>query len=208
MGKFEDLTGMTFGRLTVIERAPNIGKDTAWRCKCSCGNECIVRSDVLKRGQPTCGCGKLEKLIERSKTHGMSHTKIYKTWSYMLQRCYNPKRPDFDLYGGRGIKVCERWHTFENFYEDVSKLEHFGEEGYTLDRIRVNEDYEPGNVRWADKNTQARNKRNNILVEYEGVEMCLKEAAEKSGISYTTLQARYRVGDRDEKLFRPVNRTS
>ena len=141
MSKLIDLTGMTFGQLTVIERAPNIGNMTAWRCRCTCGNECIVRASNLKRGQKTCGCG------QSRKTHGMSRTKIYNNWKRMIERCENPNHNSFDGYGGRGIKVCERWHTFENFYEDVSKLEHFGEKGYTLDRIRVNEDYEPGNVR-------------------------------------------------------------
>ena len=207
MGKFQDLTGMTFGRLTVIERAPNIGNLTAWLCRCECGKEIIVTAGDLKRKHTTsCGCGSVEKLIERSTTHGMTHTKIYRKWGNMIDRCENPNCKMYPYYGGRGIKVCERWHKFENFYEDVSKLEHFGEKGYSLDRIRVNEDYKPGNVRWADRNTQARNKRNNVIVEYQGVQMCLAEAAEKSGISYSTLCNRYQHGDRGERLFRPVRK--
>ena len=200
MSKFIDLTGMTFGQLTVIERAPNIGKETAWRCKCSCGNECVVRANALKRGQKTCGCG------QGVRTHGMSRTKIYRTWDSMMQRCYNPKSERHDCYGGRGIKVCERWHVFENFYDDVSKLENFGRAGYTLDRIRVNEDYKPDNVRWADRKTQARNRRSNIMVEYEGVQMCLMDAAEKSGINYKCLHKRYQRGLRGDDLFKTVKK--
>ena len=201
MGKFQDLTGMTFGRLTVIERAPNIGKQTAWRCRCSCGNECIVQAGNLKNGQKTCGCGSVEKFIERNTKHGMEGTKIYGKWSGMLDRCENPNCKDYPRYGGRGIKVCERWHIFENFYADVSVLPHFNEAGYSLDRIDVNGNYCPENVRWATAKEQNRNRRNNTIVEYNGVQMCLKEAAEKSGISYQTLVSRYRVGKRGDDLF-------
>ena len=203
MSKCENLTGMTFGQLTVIERAENDKYGSArWLCKCSCGNECVVAAGNLKKGQTTCGCG------QGGITHGMTNTKIYNKWRGMMQRCYYPKHKRHKDYGGRGIRVCERWHKFENFYEDVSKLENFGRAGYTLDRIRVNEDYEPGNVRWADAETQSRNKRNNVIVEYEGVEMSLAEAAEKSGINYNTLLRRYHAGDRGEKLFRPVKKTN
>ena len=103
------------------------------------------------------------------------------------------------------MSLSQLWHKFENFYNDVSKLENFGRAGYTLDRIRVNEDYKPDNVRWADKKTQARNRRLTLKVEYEGVEMSLAEAAEKSGINYGTLYIRYhRDGKRGAALFAPV----
>ena len=200
-GKFEDLTGQVFGQLTVIERAENKGKQPAWRCRCECGNEVIVQAGNLKHGQQTCGCGKIG-----NRKHGMCHTKIYRKWASMMNRCYNPNEPAFDRYGGRGIKVCERWHDFNNFYEDVSQMENFNRAGYTLDRIDVNGDYTPENCRWVDWKTQNRNRRNNIKIEYDGVEMTLMEAAERSGISYRTLQGRYRRGDRGEKLFRPVKK--
>ena len=198
MRKLIDLTGQVFGQLTVIERAPNIGKQPAWRCKCSCGNECVVQAGALKSGQKTCGCG------QHPQKHGMCHTKIYDIWSSMMQRCYNPNNKEYPDYGGRGIRVCECWHKFENFYEDVSAMEHFGEKGYSLDRIENDKDYCPENVRWADRKTQNRNRRDNVFVEYEGVQMCLKEAAEKAGIYYQTLHSRYQRGDRGKRLFRTV----
>ena len=208
---FQDLTGKVFGQLTVIERAENTKDGKArWLCRCTCGNECVVSAYDLKRkdGKATtsCGCGKLKKLIERSTKHGMTGTKIYNKWCGMMERCYNPKSERHDCYGGRGIKVCERWHVFENFYDDVSKLENFGRAGYTLDRIRVNEDYKPDNVRWADRKTQARNRRSNIMVEYEGVQMCLMDAAEKSGINYKCLHKRYQRGLRGDDLFKTVKK--
>ena len=123
----------------------------------------------------------------------------------MKQRCYNPNNKRYKDWGARGIKVCDRWKdSFENFYEDVSTLEHFGEKGYSLDRINNNGNYEPDNVRWADKKTQGRNRRTNHIVEYQGQKMCLKDAAEKSGINYEALRGRYKRGDRGERLFRPV----
>lgn len=139
MGKFEDLTGETFGRLTVISRAPNNKHGGAmWNCKCSCKDETIITVSTcnLKSGHTqSCGCLSIEKLVERSTTHGKTHDKIYNIWQNIIKRCTNPNCPTYKHYGGRGIKICERWLTFENFYEDVSKLPHFGEEGYTLDRI-------------------------------------------------------------------------
>ena len=205
--KCEDLTGKVFGYLLVLsiayKKKNKNGTKIYWRCRClKCGKEVVVAAHDLKSGHSTtCGCGRIGKFT--TKTHGMSRTKIYYTWGSMMARCYNPNNKQHDKYGGRGIKVCERWHTFENFYADVSILPHFNEKGYSLDRIDNNGDYCPENVRWADINTQARNKRNNILVEYNGEEMTLPEAAEKSGINYDCLQRRYYRGDRGDRLFRP-----
>ena len=203
MGKLIDLTGKIFGRLTVIKRADaNTNQNKPrWVCRCTCGKEVVVDGNSLKSGHiKSCGCYQLEI---RTK-HGMSNTKIYRTWQAMKDRCYNPKNKKFPRYGGRGIKVCERWHIFENFYADVSILPHFGEPGYTLDRIENDKDYEPGNVRWATPAEQNRNYSRNIKIEYNGEEMTLAEAAEKSGIAYPTLQGRYRRGKRGDELLKTV----
>lgn len=206
MSKFIDLTGMKFHRLTVIERAENDKRGRAcWLCRCECGNLCVVCGKNLLNGNTkSCGCYQREKVKQLHTTHGMCGTSIYTTWQRMINRCENSKAKDFDRYGGRGIKVCERWHIFQNFYDDVSILPHFGEKGYTLDRIDNDGDYCPENVRWADINTQNRNTRQNINVEYNGIEMCLTDAAAASGIEYQTLRQRYWRGDRGERLFCPV----
>lgn len=123
----------------------------------------------------------------------------------MNHRCFNENDKNFSNYGGRGITVCDEWRKdFVAFYEYVSKLEHFGEDGYSLDRINNDGNYEPGNVRWANRVEQGRNKRNNVIVEYDGKNMTLTETAERSGISYNVLQWRYSHGWRGEKLFQPV----
>lgn len=209
MGKVIDLTGNTYGRLTVLgldhkEKVKN-GSVVYWRCRCSCENQTIVtvRAADLKSGNTkSCGCLNQEKRT----THGMYRDPIYNIWGHIKDRCNNSNCDRYKDYGGRGIKVCERWSKFENFYEDVSQLEHFGEKGYTLDRKDNNGNYEPSNVHWVKAKDQQRNKRNNIWVEYKGEKMILKDAAEKSGISYSTLRGRYKHGERGDELFRPVKK--
>ena len=123
----------------------------------------------------------------------------------MKARCFNPNRRGFCNYGGRGITVCDEWRdNFQAFFDCVSKLEHFGEEGYSLDRVDVNGNYEPQNVRWATRKEQGRNKRNNVIVEYKGEKMTLAEAAEKSGIKKKILETRHERGWSDRNLFADV----
>ena len=199
-----DLTGQKFGRLTVLERAENNKwGQPQWLCKCDCGNEVVVKGSNLKSGHTTsCGCGSCIKT-----THGMSQTPIHNTWRKIKDRCYNPNNPYFYLYGGRGIRVFEEWiNDFQAFFDYVSTLEHFNEVGYTLDRIEVNSNYEPCNVRFATAKEQANNRRVNIKVYYDGEEMTLKQAAEISGIKYETLQYRYYKGLRGDEIFKPVDK--
>lgn len=207
MPKLKDLTGQKFGRLTVIERAENAKDGRAhWRCHCDCGNEVTVSSYHLTSGHTqSCGC----LFLEGNNTHHkMAYTPVYSIWQNMLQRCNNPNRAGYKNYGGRGISVFPEWQeNFQAFYNYVSKLEHFGEEGYTIDRIDNNANYEPDNLRWADRKTQNRNRRNTILVEYDGKAIPLTEAVESSGIDYATLSSRLRNGDTDKRLFRPVIRS-
>ena len=207
MSKLKDLTGQRFGRLTVISRAENKiygnKQKATWLCQCDCGNKIIVVGESLKAGfTKSCGC--LHKGGLRTE-HGMRYTKIYNEWLGIKARCFNPKSIVYKHYGGRGITVYPAWiDDFKAFYDYVSTLEHFGEKGYTLDRIDNNGNYEPNNLRWADRNIQARNKRTNINVECNGKNMCLKDAAKLTGINYGTLKSRYQRGDRGAILFRPV----
>lgn len=203
MSKLIDLTGKRFGRLTVEGRAENRSGHTAWNCKCDCGNTCVVQSwNLTHNHSKSCGCLQSELFSEK---HGLRNNRIYGAWNMMKQRCFNRNGKHYPRWGGRGITVYPAWiDDFQAFYDYVSKLEHFGEEGYTLDRIDNNGNYEPGNLRWADNKTQAQNKRNNHIVEYNGVEMTLSQAAELSGISYSALWRRYKHGDTGEYLFRPV----
>ncbi len=206
MGAVINLTGQRFGRLTVIERVTTNKPQAHWKCLCDCGNFVIVRGQSLREGATkSCGCFRQEASASRASkktTHGMSHTKINGVWWAIIMRCFNPNYPSYKNYGGRGITVCDEWRNdFTAFYEHVSKLEHFGKDGYTLDRIDNDGNYEPGNVRWATAKEQSRNRRSNIVVEYKGEQLSLKAVAEKSGKKYTDLVARYHRGMRGERLF-------
>ena len=202
---FEDLTGKVFGRLTVLERAKNKGTRICWHCQCNCGNEVVANGGDLKSGHvQSCGCLRKECASELNKTHGMTDSKIHGTWANIKARCFNPNNRSYKDYGGRGITVYEPWvHDFQAFYEYVSQLEHFGEYGYSLDRIDNNGNYEPCNLRWATRKEQNRNTRRNHLVEYEGEKMTAAEAAEKAGLPARLVHQRIRAGWADKYLFVP-----
>ena len=202
----KDLTGQRFGRLTVIEAAGMRHRCIQWKCRCECGNIVVIDGTSLRRGRSkSCGCLSKELFIERNTTHNMTGTPIHHTWSDMKQRCTNPKHNSYSRYGGRGITVCDEWlNSFQTFYDYVSKLEHFGEEGYSIDRIDNNGNYEPGNIRWATDAQQRHNQRSNVFVEYKGEKMVLAEAARRSGICYMTLSRRIKSGKTGEALFKKV----
>ena len=157
MPSFNDLTGLPFGRLTVLSLDSKEGTKYVWRCKCKCGNVTYVRSGNLVTGEvESCGCLRLEKLREVCVTHDRSKTSEFQTWASILQRCCNPKNTRYYDYGGRGIKVCERWkNSFVNFLADMGARP----KGLTIDRINNDGDYEPGNCRWTTMTVQNSNKR-------------------------------------------------
>lgn len=160
MGKLRDLSGKRFGKLLVIDRAgssyrrnSNSHRDATWRCVCDCGNEKIYVSYNLLKGRTiSCGCSRRKK----SKIGGAYKTKEYRTWTRMIQRCENKNYNHFIYYGGRGIRISERWRkSYDNFIKDMGQCP----DGYSLDRIDVNGNYESLNCRWANNTTQARNQR-------------------------------------------------
>ena len=154
-----DLIGQTFGFLTVVEKSPrNDGDNITWVCKCHCGVIVTVSTSLLKTGHSrSCGCLQRSIIGNLNKTHGMSKTPTYISWKSMLTRCYNENILEYKDYGGRGIKVCDRWrYSFENFYIDMGIRPGLD---YSLDRKDVNGNYEPNNCRWLDKLSQTRNTR-------------------------------------------------
>lgn len=168
--RFSDLTGRSFGRLTVVERAENRGRHIYWLCVCECGTTRTVKGDHLKSGgSQSCGCRLSDSARERAArsamptrtTHGHGSARAgtrsgtYISWSSMIQRTTNPRNPAWPHYGGRGITVCDRWRSYEAFLQDMGERP----PGLTLDRIDVNGHYEPGNCRWATWSEQRLNQR-------------------------------------------------
>lgn len=207
MAKAKDLTGQRFGRLTVIRRDEVNASDghASWICRCDCGKIISARSSLLRQGKTkSCGCLARDLTVARSKTHGMSRTKVHRIWSGMKQRCFHVSDNAYSHYGGRGITICDEWRDdFVAFYDYVSKLEHFGEEGYSLDRINNEGNYEPGNVRWATVKQQARNRRTSHTVEINGEKVTVTEIASRAGVGRTTVNRRLAKGEVGEQLFRP-----
>lgn len=161
--KAKDLTGQRFGRLVVVERVQNHGKNmqARWLCVCDCGNETTALSDNLKRGYVTsCGCYRKEKTAECKTTHGMNRTRLHRIWIGMKNRCCNPNNAGFEYWGARGIKVCDDWkNDFQSFYEWA--ISNGYADNLSIDRIDPNGNYEPSNCRWATAHEQRINQRRN-----------------------------------------------
>ena len=146
-----DLTGKVFGRLSVLQLVAKELKHPYWLCKCVCGKESIVRGSHLKDGTiSSCGCLNEEVRISCKTTHGMYYTPTYQTWHSMLGRCYQESNASYKNYGAKGITICDRWHKFENFFEDMGVRP----EEKTLDRRDATKGYYPENCRWATRKEQ------------------------------------------------------
>ena len=208
MGRFIDLTGQKFGRLTVIERdneKKGNGKKpkVCWKCICECGNEVSVDGDSLRRGNTTsCGCYGKEQRLKANTKHGLSGTRIKRIYYNMLSRCYNENFPKFKNHGGRGIKVCDEWLGENGFINFVNWAMSNGyDEKLTLDRINNDGDYSPDNCRWANEEIQHKNRRITLYIEYNGEKKTVQEWSKELGISKNTIYGRYFRGYPPEIIF-------
>lgn len=186
------LDGKRFNRLFVIKYDFKYKK---YLCKCTCGTEKLIQSGALRNGfTKSCGCLSSESTSKRFLKHGFASNykieKIYSVWTSMKQRCFNKKNPFFKQYGGRGIKVCERWMVFENFYKDMGNPK----PGMSINRINNNGNYEPGNCEWTTRKIQQNNTRRNKLFTLNGISKTLAEWSDYLNIPYGRLDNRKRKG--------------
>lgn len=198
------MIGQRFGRWTVIKEdgfalvgKKRVRKKEMLWCICDCGSERSVTKENLKNGTSnSCGCLKLELIHKNNYLHGRNTSDpTYATWSALKDRCKNPKAQNYKNYGGRGIRVCKEWESFENFLRDMGEKPN----GMSIDRIDVNGNYEAGNCRWATCREQARNQRNKVLYEAFGKRQLLVDWASESGLSLATIFKRIKRGWAVEK---------
>jgi hypothetical protein len=186
-----NLLGRQFDRLTVIEEVERRGRVRQWRCICSCGGEIVVAQGNLTSGATrSCGCFHRERASAANLTHGLSNTTEHVIWSGMRARCSNPKHTAYADYGGRGITVCERWNSFQNFLADMGPRP---SKQHSIDRIDVDGPYSPQNCRWATPSEQAQNKGSNRLVTFNGETTTISEWSRRLGIGAQLLGKRLDV---------------
>jgi hypothetical protein len=190
------LEGQRFGRWIVVDSA---GQDEHghywWNCVCDCGTLAKIRTGPLRQGKSkSCGCYREDHKGEQNKTHCMTGTPEYKAWGSINERCFNPNHKAYPRYGGRGITVCERWRGdlgVVNFYADIGARP---SDAHSVDRFPDNDgNYEPGNVRWATRDQQQNNRRNTLLVSYQGETKPLSAWAKQFGVPRSKLYDRLQV---------------
>lgn len=196
--------GERFGRLVVVDARRSMAK-----FKCDCGAEKEIQRWHVKAGRvQSCGCllreKSRERAIARNTTHGMARTALYNLWSGIIDRCTNPNAPAYKRYGGRGITVCERWKSFENFYADMGDRPTIA---HSVERRNNNKGYSPNNCFWGTRKEQANNKQTNVLLRYKNKTQTMKQWSEELGLNYSALQHRRTAGwTTSRMLSTPIRR--
>jgi hypothetical protein len=188
--RWKEEKGKIYGYLTVLKKVANHTKtrDAMWECMCKCGSLTKVKGSSLRLGVTvSCGCKKKE--YTHMTKHDMCNTRFYACWSDMKRRCKktgNNKHRYFD----RGIKVCERWLSFDFFKEDMHELYN---ESLTLERINNNKGYHPSNCKWATRQEQAENRETNVYIEFNGKRMSISKWSRELGIPQSTVFSRIHI---------------
>lgn len=200
-----DLTGQRFGRLTVVERAPNNQGQTRWLCHCDCGTERNVNAGSLQAGLTlSCGCLGRERRIKSLTKHGLARSPQNRVWSAIKDRCLNPNDHGFASYGGRGITICDRWRdSFAAFYADMGPRP---SPGLAVERIDNDGPYSPENCRWATQIEQCNNTRRNVWLTYAERTQTVAQWSRETGIGSPTIRWRLKQGWSIERaLTEPVH---
>lgn len=186
--------GTRYSKLTIVRDLGLINKYTMIVVQCDCGNERAVRYSALRNGSTkSCGiCPQMTHGYAGKAVWGTIKQKTYQTWSGIIRRCANPNQTGFEHYGGRGIKVCDRWmESFENFLTDMGEPP---SKRHSIERVDVNGNYEPSNCIWAMPDVQARNKRNVRQIEFNGRTMTIADWARELGFGERMIWMRLSYG--------------
>lgn len=195
----EDFVGKTFFHLTVLEDLGSKNKKRYVLARCVCGVEKPVMASSMKYGKIiSCGCIGFKKRIAATTKHRLSGNRLYFIWAGMMNRCYNESFQDYHNYGGRGIKVCEKWHDVRKFIED---MEEGSDKKLQLDRIDNNGNYSKENCRWVTRKENNRNKRTNVFITIGGETKTATEWAEIYGVDARKLMSRFRKGEKNEQIL-------
>lgn len=199
--KYKDLTSQKFNRLTVLEKVVGKSSKGLWKCRCDCGNIVFAtRHDLTSNHKKSCGCFKKDYLSQKSSTHKLTKTRIYKIWIDMKKRCYNHNQKYYCNYGGRGISICDEWkQDFISFYNWSIKNGY--NDDLSIDRINNDGDYCPNNCRWANRTTQNNNSRHNRYITYNGKTLTMSQWAKYLNLTYSCLKTRFRRGWSVEKAL-------
>ena len=202
MAEKTDITGQRFNRLLVLGYTgrSNASKKRMVLCKCDCGNEKeMVAANLVSGMAKSCGCLVSESAKERFTKHGGRSHPMYHRWAAMMQRCYDTNDEQYKNYGGRGIKVCDRWReSFWNYAEDVG-LPPFPDA--SIDRVVNDGDYCVGNCRWVSKKEQTLNRRPTKMIEFRGEALCITDWEKKLGFGGKSLWRRLNAGMSVEEAF-------
>jgi hypothetical protein len=203
--RIKDLTGQRFGRLTVVGLDSIRNKKSYWLCKCECGNECLVRSDLLQCNNTlSCGCYVKDRslLPLPEYTEEVALKKAKSILKGIKQRCYNSNSTKYSIYGGRGIIVCDRWKDKQtglaSFLADMGVPP---SHKHQLDRIDNDGSYEPGNCRWVTNQQNNRNKQSDFDVTYKGENKQLGKWVEELDLDFSTTKNRILCGWSVEEAF-------
>lgn len=192
--------GDKYGHWTILSQAESKDSHKYWLCKCRCGTiKKVIQGNLRAKGIAE-SCNKCKKKGKPPITHGLTNKhRLYSTWVHMRERCNSTTNPFYHNYGGRGIKVCERWDDFLMFIEDMDNTY---QKGLSLDRTNNNKGYSPDNCRWATSLEQGANMRVNVFIEYKGEKMILAEFSRRVNLSTSIVSYRNSKGWTAEEIIR------
>lgn len=196
-----DLTGLKFGRLTVLKFHERNKSGSRWLCRCDCGNTKVIYRSNLTNGHSTsCGCYQKEVVTR----HDLSKHRLYSIWIDIRKRCFDTKRDSYKNYGGRGITICNEWNSdFMSFYNWA--ISNGYDEKLTLDRIDNDGDYTPENCRWVTRLVQNNNTRKNVYIEFKGEKLTISQLARRYDLHPKTITYRIENGYKGDEIIAKPN---